>query len=139
MRRWRVLSRLCPGVFLNMPDLKMTFVRHETEIVYVRRMHGILRMELSSESDVVNLSCRCMPRPFSSLYLKREVDTWGQELVLKVRQRLKGLRVGWHNIKLFTVSPARREPVYAALPGFWYGLENLRWFLVATLLYFSYF
>lgn len=35
--RWRAVSRPCPGVLLNMPDLDMSFVLHSAEVEYVRR------------------------------------------------------------------------------------------------------
>lgn len=50
-RRWRdtffgaytrcrtFLSNLCPGVFLNMAVLDMSYLRHTTSVEYLRRTH----------------------------------------------------------------------------------------------------
>lgn len=77
-RRWRALSRSCMGVFLNMQNLDMPFVRYATEVKYVRRIHEMLRTMISSESSVVNLFRCCLSRPISSFYLIRKVDTWSR-------------------------------------------------------------
>lgn len=73
------MIRSCPGVFLNMPDLKMPFVLHASEVEYVRRMRKMLRKDTSSDSNVVDLSCCCLHPPFRSSYPIREVDRWGQD------------------------------------------------------------
>lgn len=74
-RRWSVLSRSSPGFFINMPDLECLFVRHATEIKYLRRKHDVLRSNISSKSDMVHFSFCCLSRLLSFFYLIREVDT----------------------------------------------------------------
>lgn len=51
---WRLLSRSCPSVFLNMPDLNMQFVRHASEVVFVGCTREMLRTNMRSDSDMVN-------------------------------------------------------------------------------------
>lgn len=108
VHRSKALSSLCPGVSSNMPDLDLPFVPHVTEVEYKRRISKMLGTDISSESNVVDLSCCWLPRTFSSFYLMREVDTWGRDLELKVLQRSRGLLVGWHNIELIVVPSSRR-------------------------------
>lgn len=69
------MSRSCPGVSMKMPDLNMPFVLHATEVDYERRMHEMLRTDISSESDGIHLYRCCLPLSFSSFYPIREVDT----------------------------------------------------------------
>lgn len=92
----------------------------------------MLPSDISSESDLVYLASCCLPRPFSSFFLIREVDTWGLDWDLEKRQRREGLLVGWDNIGLLAVLHARQGIVYAATPAFWHNLESFRGFLVAT-------
>lgn len=63
-RRWRAYCRSCPGLFLNMPDFDILLVRHATEVQYVRRMHKMMRTDISLNKDVVDLSRCRLPRPF---------------------------------------------------------------------------
>lgn len=116
-RRVERIVQVLSGVFLNMADLDMAFVRHATEVEYVRRMREILRPDILSESDVVNLSRCCLPCPFSLFYPIREVDTCNQDLELDVLQRSKSLLLGWRNIELFAVPPERQGFVYVAICG----------------------
>lgn len=74
LRRWKVLSSLCPGVFFNMPDLATWLVRHATEVGYVRCRHEMLRTYISSDRVFVNFSCCYLLSLFSSIYILREVD-----------------------------------------------------------------
>lgn len=67
------------------------------------------------------------------------MDTWGRKLELTVRQRSRRLPVNYHGIGLFLMLPARRGLIYAATTAFWHDLESPHWFLVSTLLCFSYF
>lgn len=75
-RRWRAMSWWCPGVFLNMPNLDMSFARHSTDVENVRRMHEIFYTDISSDSDFVDFSYCRLPRPFSSFYLIQKINTW---------------------------------------------------------------
>lgn len=50
----------------------MPFVRHATEVEYIRHKRKTLRTDILSESYVVDLSCCDSPHPFSSFDL-----TWG--------------------------------------------------------------
>lgn len=84
----------------------------------------MLLLDISSESDVVDFSRCWLLRPFSLFYPIREVKTWDRDLHLEARQRSKGLIVGWRNIELFAVSPARRVLVFAVAPAFWYALNR---------------
>lgn len=60
-----------------MPNLNMPFVRLATEVEYVRRMREMLRTNISSLNNVVDLSRCCLLRTFSPFYVIWEVDTWG--------------------------------------------------------------
>lgn len=102
-----------------MADLDMPLVRHVTDVEYVRHMREVLRTDIYFESDVVDLSDFCLPRPFRLFSLKREVETSWRGLFLKVRQRSKSLLVDWHIIELFVIPPERCGIVYAATPAFW--------------------
>lgn len=77
-RHWRAMSRSYPRVSRNMPDLHMPLVRHATEVKYVRTIWEMLRTDISSEGNVVDLSCCFLPLPLRSLELIRDVETWGQ-------------------------------------------------------------
>lgn len=46
---------MCPGVFLNTPNIDMRFVRYATEVEYARRMSEMLCTDISYESNVVAL------------------------------------------------------------------------------------
>lgn len=105
--RWRAMSRSYPVVFSNIPYLDMPLIRRAIE-KYVRQMREMSHMDISSDSDVVDLSRCCLPRPFCLLYPIREVSTWGRDVDYEVRLRLNGLLVGWDSIEVFAVPPARR-------------------------------
>lgn len=100
------MSKLCPALFWNMPDLDTQLVRHATEVKYVRRMRNMLRTDQSPDRDGVDLSCRCLPSLFSSFYPIREGRKWSRDMDLEVQQKSKGLLFDWHDIELFTVSAA---------------------------------
>lgn len=65
----------CPGVLLNKPELDMRFVHHATEVDYEFHMREVLPSKLLTDCGMVYLSIRCLPRPFSSFVLIREVDS----------------------------------------------------------------
>lgn len=75
-RQWRVMSRSCKGLLRRMPDFDVRFFCHATEVEYVRHMRKILRPHISSHSDVGDLSCCSLSRPFCLFKLIREVDEW---------------------------------------------------------------
>lgn len=135
----RALSRSCPGLFLNKWDLVMAFVRRATEEEYVHRMREMLRTDIFSKSDLVNLSRCCLPRPCSLFCLIRDDETWRRDMELEVGQKSKALHVGWHDIELFAVPPAEQALMYALTPAFWSHLESPGWLLVATPLCHFYF
>lgn len=64
-----------------------------------------------------------LPRPFSLLYLMGKMETWGQELDLEVRQHLKVLFGGQHNIELFVSAPAKRRLLFSGTLAFLHHLE----------------
>lgn len=136
--RWRSLSRSCPGVLLSVPNLDMSFVRHATEVQYVRRMREMLRIDILFERVVGELSRCCLRCLFSLYYPIWEVDIWGQDLDIIVWHRSKVSLVCWNNAELSAVRPARRGLLNAAAPEFCHELENFTWFYVATSLCFSY-
>lgn len=86
-----------------MPNLIMPIGHHATKIKYFCRMCEILFEDISSKSDVCDLSSLCMSRPLSSFYLINEVNTSSRKLDLKVQTRLKDFLVNWHKMKLFAV------------------------------------
>lgn len=106
--------------------MDLPFVRHATRVENVRRMRDMFWTDILSESDVVDSSHCYLAHPLSSIYLIREVDTWGRRLDMEVRQRLIGLLVGWQNIKLFAELPARRGLLKAARPAFGHDPESPR-------------
>lgn len=53
--RERLLSMSIPCVFMNKFDLDMLFVRHATDIEYVHRTLEVLRTDILSNSNTVNL------------------------------------------------------------------------------------
>lgn len=55
-RRWRALIKSCPGLLLNMLDLDVPFVRHATESKHGCRMRERLHTNISSGSELVDLS-----------------------------------------------------------------------------------
>lgn len=55
--QWRALSRSYLYDFFNMLDKDMLFVRHSTEILFVRRIREMLRTNISFESDWVYMFC----------------------------------------------------------------------------------
>lgn len=78
-RRTRAVSRSCPVAFLIMPDFNMPLLRHATEFEYVCRMNEIERTDISSDSNVVDLSRCCFPSSISSIYLLQKLFTWSQD------------------------------------------------------------
>lgn len=72
----------------------MRIVRHATEVECVRRMREMLRTNISSKSDVVDLFYCCFTHPFRSFYLILKEDIWGQDLDLEMRQKSRELLVG---------------------------------------------
>lgn len=98
---------------LDMPKWYVPFVRNATDVEYAHRMREVLRIGISSESNMVDLSYCCSRRPLKLFYLIREVKTSSHDLDLDLRQRSKGLLVGWHIIEPFAVPPARRGLVHA--------------------------
>lgn len=102
-------------------------------------MRKTLRTEISSESSVIDFVLLFLSLRFSPFYLILGVETWARDLNLKVRQRSKNLLVGWYDIDLFAVSPARPGLVYAPMLTSWHDLKSSRRLLVATPLCFSYF
>lgn len=125
---WRALRRSCPGGFLNIPYLDMSFVHNATKVEYVRCIHKMLRPDSLSESKVVNLCRCCLPCTISWFYPTWEKESRGPDLEIEVRKSSKGLLIGWHDIERFAVSPARQRLVYAATQAFWHDLESLRRF-----------
>lgn len=117
----------------------MPFFCHATKVECVHWMHYMLQTDISSESNVADLSCCSLPCPFRSFYSIQKVKTRGVDLELEVRHNLKGLLVGLHKMELFGVPPARRGLGCTAAPTFWHDLGSPHWFFVATLLYFTYF
>lgn len=105
---------LCSGLFQNMRDLDMSFVRHATGVKYVRDMSEMLHTDISSHSDIVNMSRCCLPHPICSFYLIQEADPWGRGVDFEVRQRLKVCSSDGTISGLFAVPPARQGLVYAA-------------------------
>lgn len=97
----------------------------------------ILYLSISSKSNIVDLSCYCLPCSFSSFYLIRSVYPWVQDLDLKERQRSKRLLADWYNVELFTDPPGRHDLVYEATPAASHDLENPRWIFIASPLCFS--
>lgn len=77
----------------------MPLVHHATKFEFVCRMCTELRADISSENDIVYLSCCCLPRPFSLVYLIKEVEIWGGDMDLEVQQRSEDLLASWYNIK----------------------------------------
>lgn len=65
--RWRVLSRSCPGVVLNIPDTDMPFVCHATGVEYACRVREMLLMDILSESNVVDLFRFYLPASVQSI------------------------------------------------------------------------
>lgn len=80
----RALCRSYPDFFLGMQDFNMPFAHHGTKTQYVRRMRFVLRIYVSSESDMADLSCCCLPRPSSYIYQMQEVDTSDRDLYLEM-------------------------------------------------------
>lgn len=76
-RRWCAMSSSCMGVSLKTPNLDKPYTRHSTEAKNVRRIREVLRTDISSDTDLADLSRCCLPLPFSSIYLIRKVDTRG--------------------------------------------------------------
>lgn len=90
-RQWTASYRLCPVVFQNIPDLDRQFVRHTTEVKNIRHMHKTLQTDISSGSNVAELSCCCWSCPFSMFYRIREVNRCRLALDLEAQQRSKEL------------------------------------------------
>lgn len=67
-RRRRMLSWKCPRPFSTKSNLNIPFVRHTTEVEYERQMCEMLHTDITSEIDVVEMSCCCLPRPFCVLW-----------------------------------------------------------------------
>lgn len=78
------MSKSCLVVFQNMLDLDMPFVRYVTEVEYVRCKREIERTDISSDNDLADLSCCCLPHLFSSFNSIRETDTWGRDVDFKM-------------------------------------------------------
>lgn len=112
------VDQVSSGCFLDYANSDLPLVCDASEVENVHCMRGMLRTNIASESDVVDLFCCCFPRPFCSFYLIREADTWDCERELEVRKMLEALRIGWDSIDLFVVLPSRRGLVYAATPAF---------------------
>lgn len=53
-RQWKWLSRSCPDVFLNMPEVNMPPVCHATEVEYVCRMREVFFADVLFDSDMVD-------------------------------------------------------------------------------------
>lgn len=65
-----------------MQDLYIPVICLAADGKHVRRMCEVFRTYISSNSDTVDLRHCCLPRPFSSLSLVGEVETWGRYLDL---------------------------------------------------------
>lgn len=95
----------------------------------IYRMREMLRTDISFESDVVKLSQFCLPCPFS-FFLS---DMIGGYLELRVGcgslTVVERLLVGWHNIELCGVPPARQVLVCVAGPAIRHDLESPHWLL----------
>lgn len=96
-----------------MTDLNMPFVPHATDVEYLRCMRKISRADISLESDVYDLSCCCLLRPFSSFYMIGNVKVQGRDLDSEVRQRLKGFLIVWHNRVVCVTARKARTSVYS--------------------------
>lgn len=89
MRQWNAASTSSPSVFQNLPDLDIPFVSHVIEVEYVLRMREMLRTDISSKNNVVDMSLYCLSRPFCSFCLTWEVDTEFLDVDFEVRQWLQ--------------------------------------------------
>lgn len=96
----------------------MLFFHPMTKVEFICRMCKVLRSNISSESNSIYLSLCCLSCHFSYFSITREVDTWDSDLDLKARKRSKDLLAGRNNIEFLAILPARRGPVYAAMPAF---------------------
>lgn len=63
------MSGLFPVVVLNMQDSNIQFVLHATAVKYECPLHKMSRTDISSGSDVIDLSSCCFLRPFGLFYL----------------------------------------------------------------------
>lgn len=75
------------GCFLKFSDLLMPFVCLAPDVEYILCMRDMMHIDISSEtseSNIVDLSQCCLPRPYSLLYLIRKVATWVPDLDMEV-------------------------------------------------------
>lgn len=124
-RRGRRLEGRGPEYFLGL-FMNMLSMRHSNEVEHMRGLSKLLQER--ADTGTIDVACCCQDKPFDSHYRAGYAEEYERELDLEVLQRTNNHEyfVGWHNLELFAVRPAKCLLYYAPVSVFWIKFESLR-------------